>query len=175
MIKAGTQNNPAGAIGVLSSTTNMSWDPPIAILQAMNEYITKKTPFTAGAITFDTPGDAITLGGLNTYSIQRGIDFCLNSMNEGEDEATELSSQLHLFGDCTMTLRTSTPQNIQVNHPAKLDSSQSFIIQVLNPTTNQTIKKARISFYQPATGYQAIFESDENGIANIDFSNQPAP
>jgi len=166
MLKAGTPTNPAGCIGTISSTTNMDWDPPVVMLQAFDEYLTKEQSFVAGNINFTNPGITTSVGGLTFFSVNRAMDYCYITPDEGSGAAEKIMEQTHLFGDCTLQLRTQSPQLLEVCHPQTVNlANNQIIIRAIKSTTNQPLAGARVTFYQPQTNYQSTALTNSRGEA----------
>lgn len=129
IIKAGTPETPAGGIAVLSSTTNMDWDPPIVMIQAFTDYLLEHDPINAGDMTFDG-GTVSTLGAHVVLSIHRAMDYCIATPDEGAGAAEKIMQQVHLFGDCTLGLRTQQPHELTVVHAGVITPGQPFDVTV---------------------------------------------
>jgi carboxypeptidase D len=167
MMKTGSAAEPAGSIGVISATTEMDWDPPIVVMQAFTEYLTGETAFTAGNLNFDSQPQVITAGGLNIFSTQRGMEYCTetNYYGEGDEAAQRLMLQTHLFGDCTLSVRTQVPVGLVVDHPEVAFPNASFVVTVKNAAL-EPLTDATVCLYD-GTDVQLVGSSDSSGQVSL--------
>ncbi len=129
-MKAGSRDAPAGAVGIVASTTAMDWDPPIVMLQAFTGYLTEQSSFTAGGMTFENDALPGSAGLITVLSIERAMDYCVATPAEGDTPAEKIMEQTQLFGDCTLGLRTRVPKVLQVTHPSLVAANQAFPVTV---------------------------------------------
>ena len=115
-MKAGTTGSPAGAIGFIGSTTAMDWDPPIVMEQAFTQLL--------------SAGEVRTAGGLAFAAIQEAMDYCYATADEGSTAAQKIMQQTHLFGDCSLGLRTRVPQALDVSHDDFIEPLVDFAVTV---------------------------------------------
>ncbi|MBT4822866.1 MAG: hypothetical protein HON70_44585 [Lentisphaerae bacterium] len=132
ILKAGTSASPAGGIAAVSSTTDMDWDPPIVMAQAFTDYLLGHDPVNAGDMTFDG-ATVSTLGTHVVLSLHRAMDYCIATPDEGTGAARKIMQQVHLFGDCTLDLRTSTPMEMVVTHDPSLTPGHTLDVTVATP------------------------------------------
>jgi predicted deacylase len=173
MMKAGTSTEPAGSIGVISATTEMDWDPPIVVMQAFTEYLTGETAFTAGNMVFDSQPQVLTAGGLNIFSTQRGMEYCTetNYYGEGDEAAQRLMLQTHLFGDCTLSVRTQAPSQLVVEHLEVVLPNNPFNVSVAD-LSQSPVSGATVCLYDGA-GVQLVGSTDASGQVTMSVGDLP--
>ena len=103
-----------GAVGMLASTINMSWAPPMRGQDYINDLLIGGYDYAAH------PGNGITTDvQKTTYGA-----VCLNGsiLMVVEDYSTGLNEMQHwtLFGDASMQVRTDTPQELSLSNTAVL-------------------------------------------------------
>jgi len=164
MMKVGTAESPAGTVAVVGSTTNMDWDPPIVMLQAFTDYHTGALEVTAGEMTFS--GESLfTAGGLTFFSVQRAMDYCYATSGEGATAAEKIMEQTHLFGDCTLGLRSTTPLQLNVVHDDLVIPQTDFAVTVTD-AAGTPVADATVCLYR-ADGVQLVGTTDANGTVTL--------
>ena len=148
MVKAGTVTDPRGSIGVLASTTNMDWDPPIVMIREFSDLLTS--------------GGAETAGAAGTFSVQAAMDYCYTTPDEGAAAAERIMEQVHLFGDCTLGIRTRSPVALDVTHPSAVVMDQAFPVSVESPASGP-MAGVTVCLYRESDGAQFTGTTDENG------------
>ncbi len=150
IMKLGSTENPAGAIGVISSTTDMDWDPPIVMEQKITDFII--------ADTFET------VGGIMFAAIQSAMDWCYETSGQGTAAAERIMEQTHLFGDCTLGLRMKPPKTVAVAHNAELTAGDAYPVNITHDGTPYA--GALICLYRD-DGIQETRVTDQNGNVNF--------
>lgn len=98
-MRATNGDQPAGAIGIMASTINQSWNPPMAGQDEMNDILVESY----------TTNIKRTFGGLSINGC-----FLMNEENgAGGDEMTDTWT---LFGDPSVWVRTAAPVDMVVSH-----------------------------------------------------------
>jgi hypothetical protein len=97
--KAGTPDDPRGAIGIVAASTNMSWVPPCGWQSIIvKDYMINGQFFTGGALHY--------------YGTVKNME------EWGDDASSEgvmILEQCIYFGDCAVQIRTSAPQTPTVS------------------------------------------------------------
>ncbi len=99
-LRAGTPENPQGAIAMFSASTSTPWVPPTLIQ-------TEAIDLLAG-------GEALEIGALCQHGIMRVLDTYPG------DVGRQLVEQYNIFGDATLLLRTARPLPLVVGHAGAL-------------------------------------------------------
>lgn len=171
MMKAGTAQTPAGAVSVIASTTNMDWTPPIVMVEAFTGYLTGQSPIEAGP---GTPKPTYpytglrTAGGFAFFSIQRAMDYCYGSVGKAKEDpgaAQKIMEQTHVFGDCTLGVRTRTPVPLTVQHPPQLVPGDTFALSIQDDTDTPVAGATVCLFRDP--DLQVVGTTDANGQATL--------
>ncbi len=97
-LRAGTPEQPQGAVGMYSASTTTPWVPP--------------TVMQAEAIHLLVTGEDRELGALCTHGIMEVLDTYPGQ------EGLQLVEQYNLFGDCSLVVRTAPPEVIHTSHAA---------------------------------------------------------
>jgi gingipain R len=117
VMSAGSSTTSAGAVGMVAATTSMDWDPPIVMERAVTDLV--------------LGGEVRTLGGIWAGSVQEAMDWCYDpSTPSAASAAQKIMVQTHLFGDCSLELRTAVPQLAVVAHAPTLEPGQAFPVLV---------------------------------------------
>ncbi len=173
-MKAGAVGAPAGAVGIVGATTAMDWDPPIVMLEAFTGYLTKQSEFTPGETEAQTPialdGAFTTAGALTFLSVQRAMEWCEGTPDEGATAAVKIMEQTHLFGDCTLGLRTRTPGTLTVTHPGAVVPGANF--EVTATSARGALAGAAVCLFRDSD-VQATAVTDAAGSAVLVAT--PAP
>lgn len=98
-LKTGTPGSPRGAIGIYASSRNADWVPP-CVMQAE-------------AIDLLVTEQSTTLGGLCFNGVMEALD---EYAGDPGDPGKKLMEQYNLFGDCTLEVRTKSPETFTVVH-----------------------------------------------------------
>lgn len=144
-LRARKNNQLTGAVGTFMSTINQSWDPPMEAQDEMVNIIANTLP----------------------NNIKRSFGgVCMNGcmqMNDAYGNAgDEMTDTWVLFGDPSLLIRTATPQNMVVNHPAVLTLGDSVLTVFCN------VNQARITLTQ--NGVILGSEIVNAGQANFNFT-----
>jgi hypothetical protein len=146
-IRAGTAAAPKGAIGVYAPTTNASWVPPCDMQTEVVRLLTQEIKNT--------------LGGLSFNGVCKAMDLWPG--NEG----TKLMEQYHVFGDCTLMMRTTNPGALTVEHAPIL-----FVGQGSFAVTTPGVSGARAALYANGHLYGVAY-TDANGAGSIPVDPLP--
>lgn len=113
-LKAGTPENPTGAVAAMMSTGRQSWFPPMAAQDEIAAILAGKKP---GVTTR-------TFGGISMAACMRMND----KYGEGGFRVTDT---WNLFGDPSLLMRTAAPQKIEVRHAEAIGADASgFVVNV---------------------------------------------
>ncbi|MCC7231892.1 MAG: T9SS type A sorting domain-containing protein [Bacteroidia bacterium] len=99
-----TSGEPLGAIATLMSTINQSWDPPMDGQDEMVDIMVESYPNNIRH----------TFGGLS-------VNGCMHMNDEYGSAGYEMTDTWTCFGDPSLTVRTATPEPLQVSHDATID------------------------------------------------------
>jgi carboxypeptidase D len=157
-------NGEGGAIAIVASTTDMSWTPPIAMLDAFNGYYMGQSSFQVGSyLPVSGEAEIWDAGGLAFASIQRAMDYCL-AASEGQNELELIMQQTHLFGDCTLGIRTVTPQALVVVHDAEVRADDDNFAISVSDAADQAVEGATVTLLD-TQGNEVVGVTDSNGQA----------
>jgi carboxypeptidase D len=159
-------NGQGGAIVVIAATTNMDWDPPIAMLDAFTGYYLGQSSFQVGS--FLTVNDQPRLwdaGSLAFASIQRAMDYCTSATGLGEQELKLIMQQTHLFGDGTLGVRTAVPRTLAVSHVGVVHPVTGLDVNVTDGTRG-AVAGATVTLTD-ASGHQSVATTDASGDATV--------
>jgi hypothetical protein len=164
---AAGSNGQGGAIAVIAATTNMSWDPPIAMIDAFTSYYLGQSTFSVGSALTDLTDQPLLwdAGSLTFFSIQRAMDYCTAGTWHHTSEADLIMQQTHLFGDCTLGVRTTVPQALVVTHDALVHPVVGFDVNVTDGTRGG-VSGATVTLTD-ASGHQSVATTDASGDANL--------
>ncbi len=110
-LRAGTPTTPAGAIAMYSASTNTAWVPPTVMQDhIIKDLLTKEAAYTAGGLYYS--------GGMKTLDQYTG------------SEGKQIIEQYNIFGDASLLVRTTTPKQLSVTHPASIEAAGSITVQV---------------------------------------------
>ena len=110
-VKAGTSENPKGAIGMFSASTGASWVPPCVMQHE--------------AIELLTTNQKQSLGGLVLHGIYATLD------EYPGNDGVAVMEQYNLFGDCSLIIRTTPPDYLYASHqPVIIVGSQTFDVSM---------------------------------------------
>lgn len=141
-----------GAVAMEAASTNESWVPPCDKQSATVNAIINKDYFTFGAL--EAAG-------------------CIRGLEEWQDtdssEGNKMAEQCHLFGDCTMLVRTKTPQALTANQFSLADNSLSF--QVL--AEGRAPQAATVTIYNADMSFVVSGDTDEYGNVVLSMENRP--
>lgn len=95
-LRAGSPSAPTGAIGMYSASTSASWVPPCDMqYHAVELFTTEQTN---------------TLGGMLFGGVMHAMDLWPGS------EGVKLMEQYHIFGDCSLMVRSDVPAPLDMAH-----------------------------------------------------------
>jgi hypothetical protein len=100
-LRAGTPDEPQGAIGMISASSLAPWIPPTVMQTEVVDLVVSESTFT--------------LGGLFYSGLMKVVDTY-----SGEDVARQVMDQNIIFGDCSLRVRTMEPGYFTVSGPADL-------------------------------------------------------
>lgn len=169
-LKAGSAETPTGAVGMVGATTAMDWDPPIVMLEAFTGLLTGQTSFTPGGDDEQTPIDLtsgmVTAGALTFLSVQYAMDWSVAADigGDGATAAEKIMKQTHLFGDCSLQLRTRDPEVMAVTHPSVIVPGETANFTVTSGGT--PVVGATICLFR-SPDVQLVTETDAQGTAAI--------
>jgi len=117
LTRANNNGNPTGALAIIASTINQSWDPP---MDAQDEMVD---------ILVDSYRDNIkqTFGGI-------AINGCLHMNDEYGYDGEEMTNTWTIFGDPSVTLRNRTPKNAVINHQSTINLGENCKFVVTSDT-----------------------------------------
>lgn len=143
-LRATHNNEPAGAIGIMASTINQSWNPPMAGQDEMNLILTEAYANNIRR----------TFGGLS-------MNGCMKMNDAYGSGGSEMTDTWVLFGDPSLMVRTANPTALTVTH------NPSIFIGIGQFTVNCATEGAfaALSMDGQLLGAAEI----ENGVAVINF------
>lgn len=147
-----SENNPTGAVAMMASTINQSWNPPMHGQDEMNDILTEQ---------YD---DNIkrTFGGLS-------MNGCMEMNDEYGSQGDDMTDTWVLFGDPSVMVRTNNPTEITASHnPTVFLGSTSFTVNATGVDGATVAMTMDGQIYGTAT--------IEGGTATVDFDeplNEP--
>lgn len=146
-LRTGSVESPRGAVAFYGSAGLCSWVPPTTMQYEVNRLLTAEERHTVGGVCFN--------GSLHAYEVEG---------NAGR----EVAEQYHIFGDCTMMLRTDVPAPMTVEHAGSLPVGEA-AYDVSVPG----VEDALVCLYANGVQYGAAF-TDFTGDATIPLTQLPA-
>ena len=110
-LRASKNGQPTGAVAFLGSTINQSWNPP---MEGQDEMV---------AILSETYPDNIkrTFGGLS-------MNGCMKMMDSFGSDGRKMADTWTIFGDPSLTVRTSNPDTLLVSNDTLLNVGSSVLL-----------------------------------------------
>jgi hypothetical protein len=133
-----------GAVAIECASTNESWVPPCDKQSETANSMIHKKHFTFGALEA-----AGCIKGLEVWG------------DTDSSEGNKMAEQCHLFGDCTMLVRTKKPQVVSVNAARGLDNN--VIFDVVGQTRD--CKNLIVTVYNQDLSYSNSSHSDGSSIS----------
>lgn len=95
----GDSERPTGAVAVIMSTINQSWNPPMSAQDEMNDILVESYQTNIKR----------TFGGVT-------INGCMKMNDDYGDGGSEMTDTWTIFGDPSVMLRTKSAEQMEVNH-----------------------------------------------------------
>jgi len=144
--EAWLRNSKGGAVAMEAASTNESWVPPCDKQAAtINAVISKKYS---------------TFGALECEGLVAGLK---NWGDTDKTEGNKMAEQCHLFGDCSMLVRTQKPALVQVANERGLDNNIVFTVT----SEDRAIIDATVTVYNADLSVVATADTLENGQASV--------
>jgi PKD repeat protein len=147
-LRAGSAEEPKGAVGMFSSSTLASWLPPCDMQYEAVELLTQDRKNTFGGLCFN--------GVLRAMELHGG---------GGGSQGLKLMEQYNIFGDCSLLLRTDAPDGLQVSHASSILLGQSFF-----HVTVSEVEDALCALYEGGILYGSA-STDVSGYAEISIES----
>ena len=141
-LRAGTWEEPTGAIAMFSASTSAAWVPPCVMQAEVVDLVAAEAATTIGGLFFG--GSA---GALDEYG--------------GGGQGTQVMEQYNIFGDCSMVVRTDAPEVMGVQHDSMILIGASSLSVVV-----PGVEGAMASLYEGGMNYGVVL-SDASGLATI--------
>ncbi|PIR21803.1 MAG: hypothetical protein COV44_11310 [Deltaproteobacteria bacterium CG11_big_fil_rev_8_21_14_0_20_45_16] len=147
-LKAGTEEDPRGAVSIFASSTNQSWVPPTVGQKRIVELMTENKNNSIGSLFFN------------------GSIAVLEDKSTSADQTFET---WHIFGDSSLQIRTRTPQAINLNSflPYEVESNRwKIALGVLEPGISVAVMKGDIQIGRGLTNEQGqlIMELNDSSL-----------
>ncbi len=142
-----------GAVAMEAASTNESWVPPCDKQAATINAIINKKYSTFGALECEG-----VVAGLNNWS------------STNSSEGNKMAEQCHLFGDCTMIVRTKAATALQVSKERGLDNNIVFNVM----TEERSVADATVTVYNQDFSIMVSGETSEDGTVNIILPEEAA-
>ncbi len=114
-LRAGTANEPRGAVAIMSASSLAPWVPPTVMQTEIIDLLTGEQANTIGSLYF--------CGLMKVLDQYAGLGVC--------DQVVE---QNIIFGDCSLMIRTAAPRAFQVESAASLAvGAGSLLVDVTGP------------------------------------------
>jgi hypothetical protein len=144
-LRAGSPTSPKGAIGMYASSTLASWVPPCVMQMEVVHLLVSEQRNSLGGLAFNGVMEA-----MDEYA--------------GTGEDVKLMEQYNLFGDCSLILRTDSPQEMTVTHsPVIPIGSETYEVHV------EGVQNALAALYKDGVLYGSGY-SDSTGYILIELS-----
>ncbi len=143
-LRAENNGEPTGAVATIMSTINQSWNPPMRGRDEMIDVL-------VGA---DENNQKVTFGGLT-------MNGCMGMNDAYGSQGDEMTDTWTIFGDPSLMVRTSVPQDLTVMHPATLMLGMSSL------TVNCEVDGAMVGLTKDGVLLGSAFVED--GTATINF------
>ncbi len=143
-LRAGTWEEPAGAVAMFSASTSAAWVPPCVMQTEVVDLLAAEAAATIGGLFFGGSAKA-----LDEYS--------------GGGEGAQVMEQYNIFGDCSLVVRTDVPEAMSVQHDSMLFIGASSLSVVV-----PGVEGAMVSLYEGGVNYGAAV-TDASGLATITF------
>ena len=144
-----------GAVGMLASTINMGWDPPMRGQDYINDLLISGYDYVLPQIGINTDVQKTTYGAL-----------CLNGsiLMVVEDYYSGLVELQHwtIFGDASMQVRTDTPQELSLSNTAVL---MGIDFSTTITSSGSPVEGTMVTLSQDGEVFTGI--SDSNGNVTI--------
>jgi hypothetical protein len=114
-MRAEDNGQPTGAIATLMSTINQSWNPPMGGQDEMNDILTE-----AYSNNIKRTFAGISMNG------------CMQMNDQYGSAGDEMTDTWTVFGDPSVVIRTSYPQNMLVTHPTELHLGETSMALTCN-------------------------------------------
>ncbi|MDP2723700.1 MAG: C25 family cysteine peptidase [Bacteroidales bacterium] len=114
-MRAEDNGQPTGAIATLMSTINQSWNPPMGGQDEMNDILTE-----AYSNNIKRTFAGISMNG------------CMQMNDQYGSAGDEMTDTWTVFGDPSVVIRTSYPQNMLVTHPTELHLGETSMVLTCN-------------------------------------------
>ncbi len=141
-LRAGTWEEPTGAIAMFSASTSAAWIPPCVMQAEVVDLMVAEAATTIGGLFFGGSAKA-----LDEYS--------------GGGEGAQVMEQYNIFGDCSLQVRTDVPEAMSVQHASMLFIGASSLSVVV-----PGVEGAMASLYEGGVNYGAAV-TDASGLATI--------
>ena len=141
-LRAGTWEEPTGAIAMFSASTSAAWVPPCVMQAEVVDLVAAEAATTIGGLFFG--GSA---GALDEYG--------------GGGQGTQVMEQYNIFGDCSMVVRTDAPEVMSVQHDSTIFIGASSLSVVV-----PGVEGAMASLYAGGINFGAAL-TDVSGLATI--------
>ncbi len=148
-LRASSGGRPTGAVALLMPSATQSWKPPMCAQQEMNRLLTAP----------DSLQPPRTFGNI----VMQG---CLKMNDEFGADGYETTDSWVVFGDPSLRIRTTAPQNIQASFPATVPDTSRF----LTVSTNLPAATATLS---DSTKVYAVATADNNGTIRLPTDSLP--
>ena len=156
-LRAGSPLEPRGAVAAISASSLAPWIPP--------------TVMQAEIVDLLTTGQATSLGSLYYGGLMKVLD-----LYAGLPEALRVMEQNVVFGDCSLMVRSSAPEEFQVTDPGPLDTaSTSWSVTVDGPagsivTLTDNGILFGIGFVQPGTPVEVPIMRSLADVTQLDLT-----
>ncbi len=147
-LRAGSELDAKGAIGMYASSTPASWVPPCVMQREAVHLLVSEVRNSFGGLAFN--------------GVMKAMDEYAGS---GED--VKIMEQYNLFGDCSGIIRTNTPEEMTVSHPGVL-----FIGSTTYEVDVSGVEGATVALYGDGILYGSSI-TDATGHATIIMDNPP--
>jgi len=144
-LRAESGGNPTGAVAVLMSTINQSWNPPMEGQDEMNAILSESI---AGNIKRTFSGIA--------------LNGCLKMNDSYGAAGADMTDTWTVFGDPSLLIRTEAPLSMQVNHPLSVSLGASSV------SVNVNVDSAMVALSQNGVLLDADVVS--GGLVNLNFA-----
>jgi hypothetical protein len=150
-LKAGSLNNPTGAIAIFASSTNQAWVPPTVGQKHITHLLTKDKSQSVG---FLFASGAIAV------------------LDDHSSDAEQTFQTWHIFGDPTLQMRTTKPNPILARIPDEIGAGDKagLTIDFVSPQTHPL--RAVISSIRSSGNKKVLTKKVQRGESSIVFTSE---
>lgn len=150
-MRAGTIENPAGAISFFGSSTNQEWVPPCVVQAEINKNLTVNEKYK-------------TIGALAMNGIMKGLEVYGTKSNSS---GVMMLEQWHLFGDGTTQYRFNAPSTVAADSSVTKNADSVTVKINVTDKEGKAVSDARVTVYTEGVENVHVATTNDNGEAVV--------